>query len=119
MFRATLHASRRQQRCSACAASNTAAPPTSVRWPLSPPPCRDGTSTVDSPVVILRHRLRPSARLRLEDSGPWSCLAYLYLLVVAVRRCYSPENSVPDSSLLVCSVESAPLARSSARTSRL
>ena len=33
--------------CSACAASNTIAPPTSVRWLLSPPPCRDGTLTVD------------------------------------------------------------------------
>jgi hypothetical protein len=29
--------------CSACAASNTAAPPTSGRWLPSPPSCRDGT----------------------------------------------------------------------------
>src|SRR5215469_13861602 len=26
--------------CCACAISSTVAPPTSVRWPLSPPPCR-------------------------------------------------------------------------------
>src|SRR5262245_55112414 len=62
--------------CCACAVSNTAAPPTFERWPLSPPPYRDGTSTVDSPVVILRHSARPSATPRPAESVPLSCLAY-------------------------------------------
>src|SRR5215472_5381496 len=61
--------------CCAYAISNTAAPPTSGRWPLLPPPCRDGTSTVDSPAVILRHSARLSAPPPLAKSAPLSCLA--------------------------------------------
>src|SRR6516164_2626715 len=61
--------------CSACAASNTAAPPTSVRWLPSPPPCRDGTLTADSPAVILRHSGRPFAPPPPAKSAPSSCLA--------------------------------------------
>src|SRR5215472_4351920 len=62
--------------CCAYAISSTVAPPTSVRWPLSPPPCRDGTSTVDSPAVILRHRVKRYEPPRPAKSAPSSCLAY-------------------------------------------
>src|SRR5215472_6659342 len=106
------------QCCSACAASNTAAPPTSVRWPLSPPPRRDGTSTVDSPVVILRHNVRPPAPLLPARSAPSSCLVYLRLLVVVDLRCYSPGDSARGNSPPVCCVGSVLPARSSARTAR-
>jgi len=57
--------------CCACAVSNTAAPPTSGRSPLSPPPYRDGTSIADSPAVILRHSGRPSAPPRPAKSAPF------------------------------------------------
>src|SRR5215467_1015407 len=54
--------------CSAYVASNTAAPPTSGRWLLSPPPCRDGTLIADSPAVILRHSAPRSGRLHQQKA---------------------------------------------------
>src|ERR1700756_2813792 len=88
--------------CSACAASNTAASPTSVRWLLSPPPCRDGTSTADSPAVILRHSAQLSAPPPPAKTSPSSYLAYEWLRVVADLRCYSLGDLARDSSPPVC-----------------
>src|SRR5215813_2574900 len=72
--------------CCACAISSTAVPPTSGRWPLSPPPCRDGTSTVDSPAVILRHSAKPFAAASTSKKRAIE----LPCLLMAPSRCRPP-----------------------------
>src|ERR1700736_742953 len=58
------------------AASNTAAPPTFVRWLPSPPHCRGGTSFADSPAAIPDRISRPSGLLPPAKIAASYCLAY-------------------------------------------
>src|ERR1700676_5129796 len=98
------------------AASNTAAPPTFVRWLPSPPHCRGGTSFADSPAAIPDRISRPSGLLPPAKIAPWSCLAYCSHRAAAGLR-YSPHwDLAPDNSLASCSSGSVRLAQSSVRT---
>ena len=69
-----------ERRCSAellLAASSTVAPPTFVRWPLSPPHYgRDGTLIADSPAAIPDRFAPPSAQLRRVRNASSHCPAY-------------------------------------------